>query len=177
MLAPRHLTLASGGSVILLGAFDPDVFVAALERGVGQEEGGEVTTTTADNDVTSVAGSIIPTWYYAAPTIHKALSLFVEHRCRGERSQPAAQAGKVVAMMAADGVAEQDRGSSLARVSCPRLRFIRSGAAHLPHQDAVALQHVFGCVVLPAYSMTECTPGGPSPSTIPARGVTPWGFL
>lgn len=38
------------------------------------------------------------------------------------------------------------------------LRLVRSGAAHLPHADAVALSNILGCTVMPTYSMSECMP-------------------
>ena len=66
-----------------------------------------------------------PTWYYAVPTMHKALVLHGR-----------SEAGKLP-------------------IRTP-LRLIRSGAAHLPHVDALALHEVFGCTVLPTYSMSEC---------------------
>jgi len=45
-------------------------------------------------------------------------------------------------------------------LSIPRhhLRVLRSGAAPLPHSHAEALANLFGCCVLPTYSMTECMP-------------------
>ena len=64
------------------------------------------------------------TWFYAAPTIHKALVL----HARANKVKP------------------------------HRLRFVRSGAAHLPHNDAVAIARLFGCPVMPTYSMSECMP-------------------
>mmetsp|Transcript_46518 Transcript_46518/g.108440 ORF Transcript_46518/g.108440 Transcript_46518/m.108440 type:complete len:1166 (-) Transcript_46518:152-3649(-) len=66
-----------------------------------------------------------PTWYYAAPTIHKAVML--------------------VASASPSPVKH-----------C--LRLIRSGAANLPHNDALELRRIFGCTVLPTYSMSECMP-------------------
>ena len=38
------------------------------------------------------------------------------------------------------------------------LRLFRSGASSLPHRDAERLASLFGCTVLPTYSMTECMP-------------------
>lgn len=46
------------------------------------------------------------------------------------------------------------------QIGIPRhhLRVLRSGAAPLPHAHAEALAELFGCCVLPTYSMTECMP-------------------
>ncbi|KAL1529131.1 hypothetical protein AB1Y20_000091 [Prymnesium parvum] len=50
--------------------------------------------------------------------------------------------------------------AGLKQVKAPRLRILRSGAASLPHKDALALRAIFGpaVAVLPTYSMTECMP-------------------
>ncbi|KAL1512195.1 hypothetical protein AB1Y20_005459 [Prymnesium parvum] len=52
-------------------------------------------------------------------------------------------------------------------VVAPRLRLLRSGAAALPHADALALRQMFGehVAVLPTYSMTECMPVCAPPPT------------
>ena len=39
-----------------------------------------------------------------------------------------------------------------------QLRLLRSGSAPLSHEDAMRLSQIFGCSVLPTYSMTECMP-------------------
>lgn len=44
------------------------------------------------------------------------------------------------------------------RTKTNRLRFIRSGAAHLPHGTAVEMAQVFGTDIYPTYSMSECMP-------------------
>ena len=44
------------------------------------------------------------------------------------------------------------------RVPRHHLRLFRSGASRLPHVDAERLAALFGCTVLPTYSMTECMP-------------------
>mmetsp|Transcript_102546 Transcript_102546/g.289611 ORF Transcript_102546/g.289611 Transcript_102546/m.289611 type:complete len:1144 (-) Transcript_102546:47-3478(-) len=93
-------TLFSGGSVICAPIFDPMSFLNWLE-------------------------TLRPTWYYAVPTIHKAVAL----SARG-----------------LDGPPKHN------------LRFIRSGAANLPDQDARDLRELFACTVLPTYSMSECMP-------------------
>lgn len=67
-----------------------------------------------------------PTWYYAVPTIHKAVLL---------------------------------QTAKLKHFKPRNLRLVRSGAAHLPHKDAVALEHAFkDATILPTYSMSECMP-------------------
>merc|ERR1740139_1010367 len=38
------------------------------------------------------------------------------------------------------------------------LRLIRNGAANLADSDARAMRDLFGCVVMPTYSMSECMP-------------------
>eukprot|EP00397_Hematodinium_sp_SG-2012_P003350 GEMP01003358.1.p1 GENE.GEMP01003358.1~~GEMP01003358.1.p1 ORF type:complete len:1103 (+),score=182.76 GEMP01003358.1:82-3390(+) len=90
-------------TVICAPYFDPESFLAAVE------------------------GELKPTWYYAVPTIHKAILLHF-------------------------GATRKHS------VTNSRLRLVRSGSAHLPHQDAVDLAHVFGCTVIPTYSMTESMP-------------------
>lgn len=94
-------TLFAGhGTVVCAPVFDASTFLAWLEQ-------------------------LKPTWYYAVPTIHKALCLCAK-----------------------------------AMSSTPQhcLRLIRSGAAHLSHEDAKELRAIFNCQVLPTYSMTECMP-------------------
>ena len=51
------------------------------------------------------------------------------------------------------------------------LRFVRSGAAHLPLRDAKALARVFNCTVLPTYSMSECMPVCAVPLTFDVLGA------
>ena len=71
-----------------------------------------------------------PTWYYGVPSMHKAIVL-------------TAKAAK----------------SKWERLQNNKLRFIRSGAAHLSHATAVDLASVFpGTEIYPTYSMTECMP-------------------
>eukprot|EP00927_Polykrikos_kofoidii_P074203 TRINITY_DN7017_c0_g1_i2.p1 TRINITY_DN7017_c0_g1~~TRINITY_DN7017_c0_g1_i2.p1 ORF type:complete len:1589 (+),score=198.64 TRINITY_DN7017_c0_g1_i2:471-4769(+) len=72
------------------------------------------------------------TWFYAVPTIHKAIL-----RCLTAEDKKAFYQNQI-----------------------HRLRFIRSGAAHLPYQDGRALKIYFGenVAVLPTSSMTECMP-------------------
>mmetsp|Transcript_14342 Transcript_14342/g.26347 ORF Transcript_14342/g.26347 Transcript_14342/m.26347 type:complete len:1169 (-) Transcript_14342:90-3596(-) len=93
-------SIFSGSAVLCATAFDPALFVKWLT-------------------------DLSPTWYYAAPTIHKAI------------------------MLVASGAPAPIR-------HC--LRLIRSGAANLPHNDALELRRIFGCTVLPTYSMSECMP-------------------
>ena len=69
-----------------------------------------------------------PTWYSAVPTIHLALLQYMESFPGGPNAQP------------------------------HRLRFIRSGAAALSHESAVAMREAWACPVIPSYSMTECMP-------------------
>ena len=71
-----------------------------------------------------------PTWYYGVPSMHKTLTLTAKARLQDSDQQ-----------------------------SIPnKLRFIRSGAAHLPHKMAVELSKVFNTAVIPTYSMSECMP-------------------
>jgi acyl-CoA synthetase (AMP-forming)/AMP-acid ligase II len=70
-----------------------------------------------------------PTWYSAVPTIHLAL---LEH----VRQSPSATIPR----------------------EAHSLRFIRSGAASLSMQSAKDMQELWGCPVLPTYSMTEQMP-------------------
>eukprot|EP00397_Hematodinium_sp_SG-2012_P000896 GEMP01000897.1.p1 GENE.GEMP01000897.1~~GEMP01000897.1.p1 ORF type:complete len:1116 (+),score=225.79 GEMP01000897.1:115-3462(+) len=83
----------------------------------------------AESFLATVEGELKPTWYYAVPTVHKAILLHLR----------ATRAGPDVAINS-------------------HLRLIRSGATHLPHEDAMDLAKFFLCVVLPTYSMTECMP-------------------
>eukprot|EP00929_Paragymnodinium_shiwhaense_P079628 TRINITY_DN41518_c0_g1_i1.p1 TRINITY_DN41518_c0_g1~~TRINITY_DN41518_c0_g1_i1.p1 ORF type:complete len:1043 (-),score=197.89 TRINITY_DN41518_c0_g1_i1:273-3401(-) len=69
-----------------------------------------------------------PTWYYAVPTIHRAVMLHLEATGHPPGAKPF------------------------------KLRLARSGAAHLPHKDGVGLAAALGCQVLPTCSMTECMP-------------------
>jgi acyl-CoA synthetase (AMP-forming)/AMP-acid ligase II len=104
---PLLSTLVSGGLLYLLPAFEPSSFVT------------EITNRTPK-----------PTWYYAAPTIHKALALHIHSM--GIKGALAGHA----------------------------LRLVRSGAAHLPHKDAQELRKIFGprCTIMPSCSMSECMP-------------------
>lgn len=70
-----------------------------------------------------------PTWYYGVPSMHKALLLTAQAR-----------------------IATDPRNFR------SKLRFIRSGAAHLPHGTARELAEVFRTKVIPTYSMSECMP-------------------
>lgn len=91
-------TLFAGGAVICAPSFNVDLFVDWL-------------------------GEFKPTWYYAVPTIHKAVLLHCGTNAPSHN-----------------------------------LRLVRSGAASLPHADAQALTELFGCSVIPSYSMSECMP-------------------
>ena len=71
-----------------------------------------------------------PTWYYGVPSMHKTLVLTAQARLQLE-----------------------------GRNYIPnQLRFIRSGAAHLPHETALELSKVFRTAVYPTYSMSEAMP-------------------
>ena len=72
----------------------------------------------------------IPTWYYGVPSMHRTLTLTARAR-----------------MQEGDDDCFQNN-----------LRFIRSGAAHLPHTTAVELSKVFKTNVIPTYSMSETMP-------------------
>lgn len=93
-------SIFTGGAVICGPVFDPGSFIEWLD-------------------------AMGPTWYYAAPTIHKAVIIFA---------------------------------AALPNSPKHRLRFIRSGAANLADVDARDLRQLFGCTVLPTYSMSECMP-------------------
>ena len=86
--------------------------------------------------------SIKPTWYYAAPSIHKALLLTAKARLHNSSSST-----KV-----------ENAYSSLSYRASNKLRFIQSGAAHLPYNTARELAEIFDTVVIPTYSMSECMP-------------------
>jgi len=98
LLAP----LFAGGQVVIMSGFEASEFATLL------------------------CSDPLPTWYYAVPTIHKALLLHLQR---------------------AGGLGSKHQ-----------LRLARSGAAHIPHADAVALAGALGCQVLPTYSMSECMP-------------------
>ncbi|CAB9499627.1 7a-methyl-1,5-dioxo-octahydro-1H-inden-4-yl [Seminavis robusta] len=102
--------LISGGSVIMAGPLtDPDVFLDHIE-------------TTPGKDVTA-------TWYYAGPSMHKAILLMAESRWEANfRCLP------------------------------NNLRFVRSASAHLNHDMALRLSRVFECQVIPTYGMSEAMP-------------------
>ena len=125
----------------LSGPFDPDVFLKQL--------GGNSTSSaqTFDDDVPNDIESggipsvdregsdlerdaVAPTWYSGNPTINQALVLAIETRLLN---------------------AKED-------VYPNKLRFARSGAAHLSHQTALQLSKLLGIPVLPAYGMSECRP-------------------
>eukprot|EP00927_Polykrikos_kofoidii_P059070 TRINITY_DN5407_c0_g1_i4.p1 TRINITY_DN5407_c0_g1~~TRINITY_DN5407_c0_g1_i4.p1 ORF type:complete len:1170 (-),score=130.04 TRINITY_DN5407_c0_g1_i4:145-3618(-) len=93
-------SLLTGGSVICAPAFDPALFLEYIDL-------------------------LKPTWYYAAPTIHKAVAIYAR---------------------------------ALAQSPPHSLRLIRSGAANLADADAREMRGIFGCTVLPTYSMSECMP-------------------
>ena len=81
--------------------------------------------------ITSTAAATAPTWYYGVPSMHKTLLLTAKARLLHTSSA-------------------SSFGTSL--------RFIRSGAAHLPHEVAIELAKVFNTTVIPTYSMSECMP-------------------
>eukprot|EP00539_Tryblionella_compressa_P019304 CAMPEP_0178878994 /NCGR_PEP_ID=MMETSP0747-20121128/11694_1 /TAXON_ID=913974 /ORGANISM="Nitzschia punctata, Strain CCMP561" /LENGTH=1169 /DNA_ID=CAMNT_0020546793 /DNA_START=50 /DNA_END=3559 /DNA_ORIENTATION=- len=71
-----------------------------------------------------------PTWYYGVPSMHKALVLTAQARLQQQGVQYFPN----------------------------KLRFIRSGAAHLPHETALELSKIFRTNVFPTYSMSEAMP-------------------
>ena len=84
--------------------------------------------TNSKQDKTAAA----PTWYYGVPSMHRALTLTAQARLQ---QQPQ----------------ENDFIPN-------NLRFIRSGAAPLPHNTAAELSKVFHTEVIPTYSMSESMP-------------------
>ena len=113
--------LVSGGSVLLAGPLqDPNVFLDhLLLQGRGDTR-------------RSVHSTLMPspTWYYAGPSMHKAIVLMAEARWVANQKQ--------------------------ALPNC--LRFIRSASAHLNHDLALQLSTVFACQVIPTYGMSEAMP-------------------
>jgi len=75
--------------------------------------------------------TVYPTWYYGVPTMHKSLVLVARARL--------------------------DKGKT-DDYHPNKLRFIRSGAAHLANELALQLADIFRTRVIPTYSMSECMP-------------------
>ena len=75
--------------------------------------------------------TVYPTWYYGVPTMHKSLVLVARARL-------------------SEGTTEDYQPN--------KLRFIRSGAAHLANELALQLSDIFRTQVIPTYSMSECMP-------------------
>jgi len=112
--------LLSGGSVLLAGPLqDPNVFLDHLI--VGPEQARCKTELIP-----------APTWYYAGPSMHKAIILMAEARYNdpNNKQQPL----------------------------CTHLRFLRSASAHLNHDLALRLSKVFACQVIPTFGMSEAMP-------------------
>ena len=114
--------LVSGGSVLMAGPFhNPDEY---LDHLLGKPPNSQLATPS-------------PTWYYAGPTMHKAIVVMAEARYNR-----------------ANKYNSQQKKQPL---SC-RLRFIRNAQAHISHSLVLRLSTVFGCSVIPTYGMTEAMP-------------------
>lgn len=102
--------LISGGSVIMSGPLtDPNAFLDHLIIRPGKK--------------------VDATWYYAGPSMHKAILLMAEAQWEShDQCLP------------------------------NKLRFCRSASAHLNHDMALRLSTVFECQVLPTYGMSEAMP-------------------
>ena len=102
-----------------------------------------------------------PTWYSSVPTIHNATVQFIKS-IGNSTPTPGASSGNVTTenkyteygiMDGSWVAAERNEGKGHA------LRFIRSGAAELLNNDAVALSQMYGNIpVIPTYSMSEQMP-------------------
>jgi len=145
--------LVSGTSTVMVpGPFDAHVFLNALCYNATSEDGSVVPNNNAttesnttirtsgaeniqedddDNNQKSQQQYATPTWYYGVPSMHKALILTAKAAASASGQHPK---------------------------KMNQLRFIRSGAAHLPHATAVELAQVFQTNVIPTYSMSECMP-------------------
>lgn len=108
--------LVSGGSVLFAGPLkDPNAFLDHV--------------ITKDADGSKCLSTPVPTWYYAGPSMHKAIILIAEARWKANQH------------------------------CLPNsLRFIRSASAHLNHELALRLSTVFQAQVIPTYGMSEAMP-------------------
>jgi len=127
-------TLASGGAVCCeTMSFNPEKMVDAL-----------------------ATSNPKPTWYSSVPTIHNATVQFIKTIGNSTTSRNVATENKYTEYSIMDGswvAADNNEGKGHA------LRFIRSGAAELLDNDAVALSHMYGDIpVIPTYSMSEQMP-------------------
>ena len=126
--------LVSGGSVLMAGPLtDPNIFLDHLSI-----------TSQDSND--NVHQRPIPTWYYAGPSMHKAIVLMGEARLSQQNRNHHHHSKK-----------KDKRKLSPGSLST-HLRFIRSASAHLNHDLALRLSTVFGCQVIPTYGMSEAMP-------------------
>ena len=125
--------LLSRGRMVFEGAFSAEAW---LQRVAARSP--------ADVDAPSV------TWCYLAAPMWRQIASLVG------RCNPTVATASVCSDDPFSGPIVPGRAAS----NTPRhhLRLLRSGAARLPHADAVTLAHAFGCCVLPTYSMTECMP-------------------
>ena len=108
--------LVSGGSVLFAGPLkDPNEFLDHV--------------ITKDSNEGRYQGTPVPTWYYAGPSMHKAIVLIAEARWKSNQH------------------------------CLPNsLRFIRSASAHLNHDLALRLSTIFQAQVIPTYGMSEAMP-------------------
>ena len=127
--------LVSGSAVIMEGFFDPNTF---LDRLLADSNDAHQTATDGDDDDGGYSQRVppSPSWYYGVPTMHKSILLAGTARLRR---------------------LQQEDKASKENLST-KLRFIRSGADHLPHPTAVQLSKLFHVPVLSTYSMSECMP-------------------
>ena len=137
-------SLVTGGTVICMPEFEPPDFIKILIKG-----SGVTTSVTTSGDYQDPPlppqqrqheqRSIIPTWYSAVPSMHVAVTEYVDNTFPSP---------------------SQLKHS---------LRFIRSGAARLTHEQLLRIETVFGVSVVSTYSMTELMPIS-QPPTIPLPG-------
>jgi len=114
--------LASGSAVIHSGHFkDPGAFLEHLLLPIDRTD-----------DVSA-------TWYYAAPSMHKAVLITAESRLYDNNNN--------------DG---NDKKHMDALPN--KLRFIRNAAAHLNHNTILRLSKVFDTHIVPTYGMSEAMP-------------------
>ena len=121
--------LISGSSVLFAGPLkDPNDFLDHLTN--ANNNGVHVHDHHGSRSSSTSQSVPLPTWYYAGPSMHKAIVLLAEARAK--------QSGKPTVP------------------NC--LRFIRSASAHLNHDLALRLSRIFNCQVIPTYGMSEAMP-------------------
>lgn len=122
-------TMAVGGQVTCMNAFEPSLFLSAL---AGEAYGNK------RDAVKPAQDGPRPTWYSAVPTIHVAAVNYLQSATIDNY---------------------RDVGKDKSSIPPNNLRFIRSGAAALSPQDAQNLSDAFGGLpIWSTYSMSEQMP-------------------